>query len=162
MSCGEIFWNHINFCFSLTFHPLILLSINDSCLNQLLLWCLWNGDFPDSKIISSFSSLHHTIKKGFFFSNFFLLIYLFILIYIHGFLFYPMLSIKFHYLLNAKRVQYLASGWLFNLASIYSDMFRNSSGSSSLAGTMWYSRLTFPFLPLTLELSIYPRCPGDW
>lgn len=41
-------------CFSSNFYPPILASISGSCLWQLLLWCLPNGDFSMSLISSTF------------------------------------------------------------------------------------------------------------
>lgn len=82
--------------------------------NQLSLWCLWSGDFPDSRSFPHLA-VSITLSKNTFLQHF-IIIYLFILIYSYGFLFYVLLTIKFHYFFNAKRVQYLANGWLFNLA----------------------------------------------
>ena len=56
-----------------------------------------------------------TLSKNTFLQHF-IIIDLFILIYSYGFLFYVLLTVKFHYFSNAKHVQYLANGWLFNLA----------------------------------------------
>lgn len=39
-----IFWDCIDTLFSNISHPIVLLSIDDSCLKRLLHWCLQNGN----------------------------------------------------------------------------------------------------------------------
>ena len=100
--------------FLLMFHPLILASVNDSCLSN------YHCDVCEVLIFLIPESLPHlavsvTLSKNTFLQHF-IIIDLFILIYSYGFLFYVLLTIKFHYFSNAKHVQYLANGWLFNLA----------------------------------------------
>lgn len=145
--------------FLLMFHPLILASVNDSCLTN------YHCDVCEVVIFLIPKSFPHlavsiTLSKNTFLQHF-IIIYLFILIYSYGFLFYVLLTIKFHYFFNAKRVQYLANGWLFNFGSVYSDVSHNSSGSFSLANSTWFSSLIFPFLLSILESFIYSRYSGD-
>lgn len=59
MFCGEIFWDLADILFS-NFNLLVLASVDDFCLNLLLLY-LWDGDLIRP---STFIGWHPTVKKS--------------------------------------------------------------------------------------------------
>ena len=78
------------FYFSSCFCPWILLSIDGSCLQQLLPQCLSDDDYPTSLISSTFINWISSVTKSCPFSLIYLFIQLFNSVWTHRYLFYFM------------------------------------------------------------------------
>lgn len=151
---GQILWDRVDFNFLLNFHSLLLASINDPCMNQLM---VVSDYFSKSKILSSFSNLHYIIKILFIF-----MIYLHV--YINRFInsYYIWRFISNNCLFDAKCVQYLVTERFFKLASMKFWYIPSFFTYFLTCCHTWYCRFIFPSMPLALESAVSLRCHEPW
>ena len=80
-------------CFSSNFSPLILASTDGSCMQQLLLYCLLNDDFPHSFHMYFFYNVFFCFFFGFF-QSFVVVVNLFIYLFIYFWLCWVFVSVR--------------------------------------------------------------------